>query len=78
MLNQHLFTPPLDLIEEWWTEFVRIESNPDADSLPFIASQAAKWGADKEFEECYLWVKTFYGSEIADCMKDDRRVLDSL
>jgi hypothetical protein len=56
MSNQHLITPPPELIEEWWNEFVRIESDPDADSLPFIASKAAKWGADQELEACCDWL----------------------
>jgi hypothetical protein len=50
MTNQHPITPPPELVQQWWTEFERTE--PDTDSLVFIATQAARWGADMELEEC--------------------------
>ena len=52
--QQHPITPPPELVQEWWTEFERTES--DTDSLVFIATQAARWGSDQELKACYEWV----------------------
>ena len=54
MTDQHPITPPPELVQQWWTEFERTE--PDTDSLVFIATQAARWGADQELEECCEWL----------------------
>jgi hypothetical protein len=50
MTDQHPITPPPELVQQWWIEFERTE--PDTDSLVFIATQAARWGSDQELEEC--------------------------
>ena len=55
--NNHPITPPPELVQQWWTEFERTE--PDTDSLVFIATQAAHWGADQELEACCEWASQF-------------------
>ena len=48
MTNQHPITPPPELVEQWYNEC------PEANeaSLPFVATQAARWGADQELLAC--------------------------
>jgi hypothetical protein len=53
-MTEHPITPPPELVQQWWTEFERTE--PDTDSLVFIATQAARWGADQELEACVEWL----------------------
>ena len=48
MTEQHPITPPAELVQQWYNEC------PEAteDSLPYIATQAARWGADQELLAC--------------------------
>jgi hypothetical protein len=71
MTNQHPITPPPELVEQWWTEFERTE--PDTDSLVFIATQAARWGADQELEACCEWVNDDLAYDVADRLRAARR-----
>jgi hypothetical protein len=48
--NNHPITPPPELVKQWWTEFDI--TDPELDFLHFIATQAARWGADQELEAC--------------------------
>ena len=58
MTDQHPITPPPELVEQWYNEC------PEANeaSLPFVATQAARWGADQQLlacgkylEQCAAW-----------------------
>jgi hypothetical protein len=51
MTNQHPITPPLELVQQWWTDAQTLESN-DSQEIRFIANVAARWGADQELEAC--------------------------
>ena len=48
MTEQHPFTPPPELVQQWYNEC------PEANeaSLPYVAIQAARWGADQELLAC--------------------------
>ena len=48
MTEQHPITPPPELVQQWYNEC------PEANeaSLPYVATQAAQWGADTELEAC--------------------------
>ena len=49
--QQHPITPPPDLVKQWYQE---------ADNqlpITFIATQAARWGADQELEACCEWAE---------------------
>lgn len=48
MKTEHPITPPPELVKRWYNEC------PEANeaSLPFVATQAARWGADQELEWC--------------------------
>jgi hypothetical protein len=72
MTDQHLITPPLELVQQWWTDAQTLESN-DSQEIRFIANVAARWGADQELEACYTEV-TFWGSNgMADKLRAARR-----
>lgn len=71
-------TPPPELVEQWYNEC------PEANeaSLPFVATQAARWGADQELEACVKFLSTAqYGDtfgwyslkEVAVDLRADRR-----
>lgn len=55
MTQQHPITPPPELVEQWeedWhhskVKYIEFE--------PYIAAQAAQWGADQELEACCEWL----------------------
>jgi hypothetical protein len=50
-------TPPTELVEQWVTE-VWHEGTPARLSLSdmHITTEAARWGADQELEECCAWL----------------------
>ena len=47
-MTDHPITPPPELVEQWYNEC------PEANeaSLPYVATQAARWGADQELLAC--------------------------
>jgi hypothetical protein len=51
--QQHPITPPPTLINQWLGEFFGcIVNGGIADSDRYLATKAARWGADQELEEC--------------------------
>jgi hypothetical protein len=70
--HKHPITPPLELVQQWWTVAQTLESD-DSQEIRFIANVAARWGADQELEMCYTEV-TFWGSNgMADKLRAARR-----
>jgi hypothetical protein len=62
-MTDHPITPPPDLIERWDAE-AAFEDTPDQ---IYIATQAARWGADQELEACCEWLSVpcpSYGREL--------------
>jgi hypothetical protein len=55
MTQEHPITPPLELIREWALNHDYTYANELWD---YIATQAARWGADQELEACCKWMKT--------------------
>jgi hypothetical protein len=55
MTDLHPITPPLELVQQWWTDAQTLESN-DSQEIRFIANVAARWGADQELEACCEWL----------------------
>ena len=51
MTQEHPITPPPELIRKWNEE---VATAPMADQR-YIATQAARWGADQELEACCAW-----------------------
>ena len=58
MTQEHLITPPPELVEQW-LENTRshncIGAYP-ANYEQLICTQAARWGADQELEACCEWI----------------------
>ena len=53
MTNQHPITPPPELVSEW----AQTRGYSCADELwDYIATKAARWGADQELEACCNWL----------------------
>ena len=50
MTNQHPITPPPEVVDKW------VNQSPYIDSEGYIATQAARWGADQELEACCEWL----------------------
>jgi hypothetical protein len=53
MTQEHPITPPPELVQQWHNEwrdgtFIGLEN--------YIATQAARWGADAELEACVEWL----------------------
>lgn len=55
--QQHPITPPPELVQQWLGEFFGCTVNGElSDSERYLATQAARWGADQELEACITWV----------------------
>jgi hypothetical protein len=56
MTQEHPITPPPELVREWSQN----RGYSCADELwDYLATQAARWGADQELEACCEWVSQF-------------------
>ena len=55
-------TPPPELIEQWEEDWHHSKVK-HIELEPYIAAQAAQWGADQELEACYEWFQEFYKTE---------------
>ena len=72
MTNQHPITPPLALIDQWWDEAKQNAKYDEPIGL-LVATQAARWGADRELEACCEWLKAEgYPGTVID-LRDARR-----
>jgi len=56
MTEQHPITPPPELVEQW-NEEGSYEDGTD-DWAMFLATQAARWGADQQLEQDAKWLDT--------------------
>ena len=67
MTNQHLITPPPELVQQWINE-------EDGLTAGHIATQAARWGADRELDACCEWfVRDWTDIETTDNLRAARR-----
>lgn len=56
--NNHPITPPPELVKKWY------DAIDDASSAwEQVATQAARWGADRELQLCLDWFQEFYKNE---------------
>ena len=49
MTEQHPITPPIELVQQW---FLGAKAMPVDQWVTDVATQAARWGADRELEAC--------------------------
>lgn len=55
--QQYLITPPPELVQQWLGGFFGCTVNGElSDSERYLATQAARWGADQELEACCEWI----------------------
>ena len=50
--NEHPITPPPELVQQWYDA----ARGPRCEQE--LATQAARWGADHQFAECFRWVES--------------------
>jgi hypothetical protein len=50
-MTNHPITPPLELVQQWMTEFYGTPIAP-GEACTDLANRAAQWGADQELEAC--------------------------
>lgn len=71
MTDQHPITPPPELVVQW------LEESPEDNELGisgYIATQAARWGADQELEACEkYWMTHGISPEGVVRMREARR-----
>jgi hypothetical protein len=59
MTDQHSITPPPELVQQWREE----SSTGELHFSPqYLATRAARWGADQELEACCEWLKAAIAS----------------
>ena len=84
MMQEHPITPPLELIREWALNHDYTYANELWD---YIATQAARWGADQELEACRQWLdnddfqelgQELYAARRPKSLSKKERALDSL
>ena len=70
MTNQHPITPPPELVQKWR----KASSTGEPHFSPqYLATQAARWGADQELEECCAEMLWQEGHTLAAKLRDRRR-----
>ena len=57
MTTEHPITPSPELVRQWTSNFYGAATVPGEASF-FIATQAARWGADQELEACCEWFRS--------------------
>jgi len=70
--EQRPIIPPLELIQQWLTEFYGTNTVPGEATLN-IATRAAQWGADEELETTLAEVFFLGDSALADRVRAARR-----
>ena len=74
MTNQHPITPPPKLVREWLGTYFGTTIAGEVSEVELaLATQAARWGADQELEECCAEVLWQDGSALAAKLRDRRR-----
>ena len=56
MTEKHPITPPPELVVEW-ADTVYQQTECDDQRDLYVATQAARWGADQELEACCEWLE---------------------
>lgn len=69
MTENHPITPPPNLVQEWYHE----ADNQLAPYYVYIATQAARWGADQELMACINWLYENGWGQAVDGLRDARR-----
>ena len=70
MTQQHPITPPPELVEQWIDTWYSTKVKHD-ELVGFIATQAARWGADQELEACCVLMDEWGldGKDLMECRR---------
>ena len=70
-MSEHPITPPPEVVQQWRNAAPPLGPNREH----WIATQAARWGADQELEACCEWVRSsdFIGLDGHDALRAIRR-----
>jgi len=62
MNNRHPITPPPELVEQWLREWktLGVRHADPVKSTSYVATEAARWGADQELEACCEWIPEYF------------------
>jgi hypothetical protein len=74
-VTEHPITPPPELVGQWLTEAADLQLLTPS-NLNYLATQAARWGADQELEACCLELVDGIGrshAEFPSCLAEDLR-----
>jgi len=72
MTNQHPITPPPELRRLWAQQAQRLTPHDITGWLDYVATQAARWGADQELEACCHLLR-LQGFDVVDDLRAARR-----
>ena len=70
MTDQHPITPPPELVTQW---FLDAKAMPVDQWVTDVATQAARWGADQELEECCEWMADETPTNYINALRATRR-----
>ena len=54
-MTDHSITPPQWRVQEWWEQADQYQDDPKT-YFDYVATEAARWGADQELEACIEWL----------------------
>ena len=54
-MTDHPITPPQWRVQEWWEQADQYQDDPKT-YFDYVATEAARWGADQELEACMDWL----------------------
>ena len=69
--QQHLITPPPELVQQWTDMWYT--TNDKGSFSVYVSTQAAQWGADQELEACAQWVEANFGRHPTHNLRQFRR-----
>jgi hypothetical protein len=70
-MTDHSITPPQWRVQEWWEQADQYQDDPKT-YFDYVATEAARWGADQELEACCdLLVQQ--GFDLVDYLRAARR-----
>jgi len=72
LTNQRPIKPPLELVSRWSATIYGVTEDDNERDF-YIATQAARWGADQELDACCEWVSNELSPDIVDMVRAARR-----
>jgi hypothetical protein len=74
MIDQHPITPSPDLVQQWLGTYFGTTVTGEVSKVELAHfTQAARWGADQELEECWRWMRDEGYRETAQLLHAARR-----